>query len=464
MSPTIPAVPAVPVTGPDVCRLTIAGPGGRADLAVPVSTTLSELLAALIRRAPGLPGTADPCVLQHLGGTALDPAETVQGAGLRHGDLLYLRPAAEALPGLAFDDVADGVARVVTARKDRWTPALTRAACTTVATVVLAALFLVLLLDGSGRARSLTAAAAAVVLAGGCAPAWQPDAGAARTVSAGAAILFAALAGLTLLREAPAGLAPNYRDILVAAAYTGAISLILLITRWLPPALPGTALALAAAAAAAAGLDGLRDGRDPSGSVAAVAVAALVLGHGAPRAALSAVGLRIPPLPHDAEELQQNLEPELEQRVVRAVRAAQACLTGTAFATAALVVAAAAFLVGQRGAGPWLLAALLGSAALLRAWHRQSAWQRGVTLLAGSTALILVVAVTGWQWLGAVPAEAALATVAVVLLARSRRPPGARPLPVWGRLGEIADFVVPLALVLLLCQVLHVYATLRANV
>jgi type VII secretion integral membrane protein EccD len=460
---TIPAVPAAPTTGPDVCRLTIAGPGGRADLAVPVAATLSELLAALVRHAPGLPGTADPCVLQRLGGTALDSAETVHGAGLRHGDLLYLRPAAEPLPALAFDDVADGVAEVVAGGKDRWTPALTRAARTAITAAVLAALFLGILLDGRGRSPSLTAALLAVALACTCAPAWRPDTGALRTVTASAAIAFAALAGLTLLRATPAGFAPSHRDILLAAACTGTISLALLVTRWLPAALPGTALALAAVTAAAAGLDGLLGGRDPAGGPATVAVAALVLSHWVPRAALSAFGLRVPALPHDAEELQRGLEPELEERLVSAVGAAQACLTAAACATSALVAAAAAFLVGQPGAWPSLLAALLGCAALLRGWHRQPAWHRFPNLLAGAAALVLAVSVAGRQWLGAMPAEGALGAAAAALLVWARRPAWARPLPAWGRLAEIAEFTVPVAMVLLLGQVLNVYATLRAN-
>ena len=124
------AVPAPRTSGAvstEVCRLTIAGPAGRADLAVPVTTRVSTLLPVLMRHIPTDPARpAGTWVLQRLGEAPLGPDATPQSAGLYHGDVLYLRPANDPMPELEFDDVSDGVAHAVGSQLDRWRPELTR--------------------------------------------------------------------------------------------------------------------------------------------------------------------------------------------------------------------------------------------------------------------------------------------------------------------------------------------------
>lgn len=159
--------PFVPGTG--VVRLTVEGPRGRADLAVPVATTVSALLLALGPKLPDEQGDGSTTwTLQRLGEEPLAPDDTPYSAGLRHGEVLQLRPAHDPLPGFAFDDAADGIARTVQGRSDRWRPELTRAITLVVACLALGGLAAAVLRTGAGRAPSVVAGCVAVLLALAC--------------------------------------------------------------------------------------------------------------------------------------------------------------------------------------------------------------------------------------------------------------------------------------------------------
>ena len=50
----------------------------------------------------------------------IDPAATPDNSDLLNGERLYLRRHDEAIPELQFDDIADGIATVVTGKRDWW--------------------------------------------------------------------------------------------------------------------------------------------------------------------------------------------------------------------------------------------------------------------------------------------------------------------------------------------------------
>ncbi|MBC3841034.1 hypothetical protein GXW82_14365 [Streptacidiphilus sp. 4-A2] len=145
------------------------GPHRPGDLAVPVTLSVQTLLPVLLER---LEGPAEPrgrpWALQRLGEEPLDPDGTPESLGLRHGEVLYLRPAEEPLPALHFDDVADGVAHVLSGRADRWQPQHTRRLALAVAVLALAALAVALHGFGPGPLAAGGAGAVAVLLALGC--------------------------------------------------------------------------------------------------------------------------------------------------------------------------------------------------------------------------------------------------------------------------------------------------------
>ena len=92
-------------SGTDTCRVTIIGPSRRVDLALPSRIPFAELFPAVadyaglgqdaVRAAPA------GWVLQRLGQTPFSLEATPQQAGLRDGELIYLRPREAPLPEIA---------------------------------------------------------------------------------------------------------------------------------------------------------------------------------------------------------------------------------------------------------------------------------------------------------------------------------------------------------------------------
>ncbi|MFE2887152.1 type VII secretion integral membrane protein EccD [Streptomyces sp. NPDC059272] len=458
------AVP-LPARTAEVCRLTVEAPDGRADLAVPVTTPVSALLPVLLRHTAAGPDTqGTPWTLQRLGEDPLDPEATPESAGLRDGDVLHLRPAEAALPALHFDDVSDGVAHTVGSGPGRWRPELTRKLGLALACLALAALAAALLGAGPGPLTAVTAGVIALVLAAGCASAARMHAVPGAILVAGVgAFGFAALAGTTL-REGPSGgFAPGTTGILVAAGCVVALAGGLLALGALPLVVPGTVLLTAVAAAVGAGL-AETSGLHGFQAASVVAVGLFVLGHLAPRLALRTARLRVPQLPHDAEELQQDIEPEPGERVTGRVTVATACLD-TIGISSALVWAVALWLLADREHGwtGWLLPLCLSLAVLLRARGTNGTLQRVPAVLAGAygLGLVLIVRVAPTGPVGRASVLAALLAAALLLLVGAWRLPRARLLPVWGHLGDLLETVTAIALLPLLLQVLHAYAYFR---
>lgn len=458
------AVP-LPARTAEVCRLTVEAPDGRADLAVPVTTPVSALLPVLLRHtAAGPDSQGTPWTLQRLGEDPLDPEATPESAGLRDGDVLHLRPAEAALPALHFDDVSDGVAHTVGSGPGRWRPELTRKLGLALASLALAALAAALLGAGPGPLTAVTAGVIALVLAAGCASAARMHAVPGAILVAGVgAFGFAALAGTTL-REGPSGgFAPGTTGILLAAGCVVTLAGGLLALGALPLVVPGTVLLTAVAAAVGAGLAETA-GLHGFQAASVVAVGLFVLGHLAPRLALRTARLRVPQLPHDAEELQQDIEPEPGERVTGRVTVATACLD-TIGISSALVWAVALWLLADREHGwtGWLLPLCLSLAVLLRARGTNGTLQRVPAVLAGAygLGLVLIVRVAPTGPVGRASVLAALLAAALLLLVGAWRLPRARLLPVWGHLGDLLETVTAIALLPLLLQVLHAYAYFR---
>jgi type VII secretion integral membrane protein EccD len=445
--------------------LTIVGPDGRADLAVPVSTTVSNLLLVVQQH---LPAEASPpggaWVLQRLGEEPLASDATPSSAGLRHGDVLHLRPVDEALPTVDFDDVADGVASAIGARSDRWRPELTRTLLQTLACLVLAGLAASLVGAGPGRLAAIGSGVVAMILGSYCA--LGPEAGRDRVgmVVAGlGGCAFAAFAGLSVARG-PAGVfAPQRMDVLLAAACTAAIASALLASGRLPVAALGTVLVAAGAAAAGAGL-ATASGWDATRTAAVLAVAMFLIGHTGPRLSLRMARLRVPQLPRTAEELQHDIDPEPEERLTQRVAAADAYLSTLAFSSAAVSMTAFALLVQRPDWIGWVFTTVFSGALLLRARGLTGVWQRIPTAICGTAGVVLVLFSTAMSadGSGRVVVLLVLLAGAVLLLVGARRLPRTRLLPVWGNTADILEICTAMALIPLLLQVLHAYAYLRS--
>jgi type VII secretion integral membrane protein EccD len=272
----------------------------------------------------------------------------------------------------------------------------------------------------------------------------------------------AGLAGLAFRTGPGGGFDPGVPGLLVAAGCVTAVAVALIALRAMPFLLPGTAVVVAAAAASAIGLRAAFDWRAGQ-AVAVVGVALFVLGHFAPRISLRAARLRVPQLPHNAAELQEDTDPEPQERVERRVAAATSYLDALSIGFALSFAVVFWFTTREHGWIGWALPLVLGAAVLLRSRGLSGTLQRVPTVVAAGAGLALLLL---QQWTTGGPGQrgvavALLALTAVALLAAAWRLPSTRLLPVWGHSGDIAELLVAMALLPLLLQLLHVYARLR---
>jgi len=461
---TTPVAALPPAAG--VCRLTVEGPAGSADLTLPASTPLSALLPAVLQHV-----TADAdlragaaWVLQRLGEDPLDLEGSPETLGLRHGDLLLLRSADETLPALRFDDVADGVAHAVADEADRWRPELTRRLAVVAALLAAAAAGVTIYGFGPGVGAALACGAVTVLLTVSCAVLSRRYAAASVVRSAGLiALVFGGLTGIAPYDDAHGHFALRTRSLVTAAGIVFVLAVGLLALRALPFVLPGAFALLALSGAVDALLvrsTGLTEGH----AVAVVAVGLYVAGHFGPRLALRAARLRVPPLPRTADELQQNIEPLGENEVRRRVRGARAYLNTLSMASAVVYAVAFTAMVRESGWIGGFLPAVFGAAVLLRARGLGGFLQRMPMALVGGYGLASVL-ITFLPPHGADARSVAvgvLLAAVVALLGAGWRLPTGRLLPVWGRAGDILETLAGVALLPLLLQALHVYAYFRS--
>ncbi|WP_433511905.1 type VII secretion integral membrane protein EccD [Nonomuraea sp. CA-143628] len=459
-------------TGTDLCRVTIVTPRGSLDLGLPSDMPLASMLPTLLRIAgEGLAeaGLAHGgWVLQRVGGQPFDVNVTLSDLAVHDGELLHLRPRGHELPETVFDDVADAVATGVLERTSRWQPAVTRSYGLRTAAVALGAGAAVLLLTGppwtpaamvaAGIALVLLLAATALSRALG-------DAG------AGAAIGYAALpygfvAGL-LGPDSPTGLtglgAPH-----LLAAFGVTLMLATAIGFAVAQGLPTF---LGVAFAAFCGLLGalaVMVLAVPAAGVAAL-LATLAVGMTTvvPSVSFRLAGLPLPALPTTADELRREGGDLDGRMVIDRTIVADAFCTGL-LGGVSLLTLGAQILLAVTGTWPAIAMSLsLSAALLLRARVFEGRTQRMWLLtsaLLGSGLPILAVAVGSSREVvlfGVVPG---LVVLALLVAGVSLWLSASRPTPFWGRLADILDIVLMIALLPLALAVLDVYETIRGLV
>jgi ESX secretion system protein EccD len=449
--------------GVEVCRLTVRSPERRCDLALPVTAAVGEVLA-LIMPEPEPDETRAGWVLQRLGGPPLDPGATPESLGLRDGEVLYVNPVSDALPEADFDDVSVGVAQAVAGRADQWRPEFTGRLLLGAGAVVVVAYCAVAV-----RSRPHWLGALALVLAATCLTLWsalaapRQRAGRIGVVVGGlAACAIGALAGLSA-RHAAAGLFTLDRRALLALGVGAAVPALALCAARLPLSLFGALTGCAVTALLGAALAGALHW-DATRTAALLAVVVFATGALDLRIVLRVARLWVPQLPRTTQELQQDIEPEEQAVVTRRAGHAVALLNALFLTAAVLNAVACALLARQPGWIGWTLATALCAAVLLRARALTVAWQRAGLALSGAAGLAFVV-VARSAALG--PADRALLLLGLLLtvaglVATARRLPRRRLLPVWGYTADLLETWSAVALVPLLCQLLHVFAHLRA--
>ncbi|MFF0324625.1 type VII secretion integral membrane protein EccD [Nonomuraea angiospora] len=456
-------------TGTDLCRVTVVTPRGFLDLGLPPDIPLGNLLPTLLRVAgEGLAeaGLAHGgWVLQRLGGPPFDVNATLSELAVHDGEMLHLRPRGHELPEVVFDDVADAVATGVLERTGRWQPATTRAYGLRAAATLLGAGAVALMATGPPwLPTALVAGAVALVLLL-VAVALSRALGDAR---AGAMIGYAALpygfvAGLT----GPASAAVVQPDTLLSAC--GVVLMLATATGFaVAQGLP-TFLGVAAAALSGLLASGLVMAFDlPAAGVAAV-LAALAVGltTAIPSLSFRLAGMPLPALPTTAEELRRE-SGDLDGALVidKTVVADRFC-TGLVAGVAVIVLAAQVLLTV---AGTWAalaMGAVLSLSLVMRArvfeGRGQRAWLLTAALLgvALPAAAAVVTAAGGVVLYGIVPG---LVVLALGVVGTALWLTSARPSPFWGRVGDIFDILLMIALIPLALAVMDLYETIRGLV
>ena len=456
-----PAGPANALAG--LCRLSIRAPDSSFDLAVPTDIPLADLLPAVVGYAGAdLDETAlkhGGWVLQRLGENPLAPAGTVDSHGLHDGEILHLRPQREAMPAVHFDDLVDGVMSSLSRRADSWRPERSRQLLLALMASALALGAGLLLAPGPMPVRAAAALLAGAGLLGG-AFSVSRALGDARTGTLLAASALAYLVPIATLAPAGHGTGPLHARLL--AAGTAAIGVSALgyaaVGAGAPCFLGSGAVGVALSVAGAF----FRAGAEHTAEITALIV--VIAGIFVPGWAFWLSGLRLPPLPATAEQLQEGIEPHPSPHVLERTAVADGFLTGLLIALGLVYTGCLATLV-LLAPGRWDLS--LGAAfSVLAVLHGRTLGgtaQRLAVVLPGVVGIGLLVvrfALLGTDVERILVVLALLASAAGLNLA-ARTVPGRRMVPHWARAGEIAHTTAALSLLPLMFMTLGYYRRMR---
>lgn len=433
----------------DLCRITVAGPARRIDLSLPADVPFGSLLPVLIRNSgPDLANSGlahGGWVLQRLDEAPFDLGTSPQQAGVRDGEVLYLRPQMAPLPEPAFDDVPDVIATAVRERPDRWRPALTRATGLGAGAFILV-LGAYLIVTRGGAWAPYLAGAVTVLLLGGAAAASRAkgDAGAG-AVLGHLALLYGFLAGF---------LAPGAEFGTAQLLAGGAV---LLLTAVLAGFAVSDGLsvfagyALAGLIGALAGGIGLGFPDLEAAGVAAIIVApVLALTPLTPALAFRLSRVTLPPVPTSAEDLRSDTLMVDGQAVLDRTAVADRIVTGVNAGIGLAASAAMVLLASGDGWSPPAMAGVVALALLLRARVFGGRGQRLWLIVPGLAGLALLVLTLTAGLDPAVFTGAALAplvAVAAAVIGIGLWLPGARPSPVWARMLDILDLTLIVSLI-----------------
>ncbi|MGC4852701.1 type VII secretion integral membrane protein EccD [Micromonospora sp. DT4] len=463
-----------------LARVTISAPQRRVDVALPEQVPLAELLPDVLRHAGE--GLADDgerhggWVLRRTDGAPLATAQALLPQGVRDGEVLHLVPARAHWPELEYDDVVEAIADGARRRGGAWSPDATRLAGLAGAGVPLAVGLLALLASGptSGSGWVAAAAVALLLTVGGTVASRANGDGAAGATLGGYALPYAFVAGAVAVGSGdPVGPLGPVRWVGAPELLAGSVALLLValtgllgVASRLRVFVAGVTVGLLGAGAALGALL-----LTPAGT-AAVVLSALVFAIGAvPLLAIRLGKLPLPPitLPATATATASAAEPERpgdlpdRGRVHAAVTRTEEMLTGMLLGHAVLTVGAAVVLgVAGGTAGPALVA-VVSSVLLLRSRLFVALRHRVPTVLAG---------LAGYAVLGAVLVEraddigrlalvlggAALGLVTVAAgTGYARRPVS----PYLGRVADLTDTALVVAVVPVACAVLDLYDRAR---
>jgi type VII secretion integral membrane protein EccD len=450
-------------------RVTIVAPLTRVDLALPTDVPFADMLPTLLRYAgDGLaddPGARDGWALSRLGGVVLDSSRTPSQLEVRDGEFLYLRPRGAEPPELAFDDVVDAVATATSDRGGRWRLSATRTFGLTLAVVTLLAGAAAVLFAGPphllGGVVGLGGAAALLLAAVGLSRAFgQSPTG---VVFALVSLVYAAVGGLLIAGGdarlvdlgAPHLLMASGIVLLVAVTATVAVAhggpIFLAATVCAAALMAGTGICFITGAPAATGAAG----------VAAFTFAWLPA---LPMIAYRLARLPIPSVPSGPDDLKTDAETVDGLRVLARTERADEFLSALLGALSVLGIGTSLIVV-TAGVPGLALAAVLGVLMLARARWFLSRRQRLPLLIAGAATLgatVLALYLAGGHMLRLLAVPSLLGVVAAVCAGYALSASERRRSPVPGRLLDILEVLLIVAIIPLAAWASGLYAWARS--
>jgi type VII secretion integral membrane protein EccD len=464
-------------TRAELCRITVFGPAGRVDLAVPVSIPVAGLVPMLLEHATdpdehvvaGVEVTGERSwMLQRLGEPPMDPEGTPESLEWLEGESFYLVPTTNPLPELAFDDISDGMATALSRQEDRWRPEFTRWLFLSLCVAASAVTALLAVQSDATSAAVLMAGIIGVLLATSSIPL------SGQLEDQPLALVFA-VPGLALMGLAGAiawdGVDPVL-DLQPGAVSLGGFTLAFASAvlfgasrLWAPglPVVPIGVLFGAGFTAFLATRVHLDMGLSPASTAGVFAVVALAVLIGVPKLTIRMARLRGPQLPRTAQELQTDIDPLDAEQVIERTRNADRYLT------VFMAVAALVFTFGYPalyeapGWAPATLGVLVTISALVRSGGFLNVWQRVALVAAGVVGVVRLLLVHGpslsLTWRVIVLSAALIALIAFTLTVL--RPPTRRLVPIWLQRAQWIESLTAAATVPVLLQILGVYAWAR---
>lgn len=450
-------------------RVTIVAPTVRVDLALPVEVPLVHLLPTLLRYA-GTDATKESTAhggwsLARLGQAPFNPERSLSQLQVRDGELLYLQQRDEAAPEAVFDDVVDAIA-TSQQRAGAWQPESGRLFGLVAGVLTLAGGLAALVLSGAPlRVPGIGALGCSLILILAAIAAAQTRSTRVSLVLALFAVVYAGAGGLIVLAGTNEITQLGVAHVLVAGtSATVAAAIAGVAVRRHGPVM----LALGAGSAAlAVGAElSLLTGLSPAASAAIVAVLALAVLPSLPMLAFRIARLPMPSVPTGPRDVRDD-DDSIDTSVALRRSDRAATLLAAMIGGFAVVEAGAAFVMGIDGSLPGLLLAgvlttLLWSRA--RVFHLH--WQRLPLLGAGLVGLAGVLIGANLTLSG----NARVATMAAVIGAvasasfvaasnQSQR----RGSPVWGRVVDLAEMGLTLAVVPLTAWLCQLFAWMQST-
>ncbi|SDJ54366.1 type VII secretion integral membrane protein EccD [Actinokineospora alba] len=461
-------------TQAELCRITVIGPTGRADLAVPVATTVTALLPTLVKhvvrdqdKAPEGDGYGT-WVLQRLGDAPFEPDGTPETLDWLDGEQLHLVRAEDPLPELDFDDIAEGMATAVNRQGNRWNETVNRKLFLSLAGCAFGAIALSLLENQSTAIATATAGVLALILvvAAVLVARTLRDRGLAAVVGV-AGCGYAGLAGTIGLAGVAGAMALDPVAVLVGGGIMALVaSGLLVVQRILARDLPiipfGATAVVGIGAVLATGLYLGAELTRPQTTTVVMAVVYLLLLF-SPKLATRAARLRGPQLPRTAEEMKIDVEPMPAATLVEQTGIADRYLSVLAIGGSVVFAVGFWYLMVEP---TWLdhtLGGLFAALILLRSREFLNVAQRTAFALAGTWGAVLpsLIMLAGMSDMSRLFGVLGMLVAVLLLIAAALRPAHRRMLPIWPHMGDVVENLTCIALVPFVLQVLGVFAWAR---